>query len=78
MMGGRDGEPHRYYLRPPGKRPKLLGSKVEGVPVAAGSRFDVRSAGGGGWGDSNARDDAAIRQDHKNGFTTRKRVKGVR
>jgi len=78
MMGGGDGEPHRYYLRPPGKRPKLLGSKVEGVPVAAGSRFDVRSAGGGGWGDSNARDDAAIRQDHKNGFTTRKRVKGVR
>ena len=73
MMGGADGAPHRYYLRAPGKRARLLGSKEEGIAVPPGSIFDVHSAGGGGWGSSDQRDSAAVRSERRDGFVTKRR-----
>ena len=72
MLGGEDGLPHRYLLRPPGGRARLLGSKQEGIPVTAGSTFEVHSAGGGGWGDPLARDAGVRRRDRRDGVMTRR------
>ena len=72
LMGGEDGQPHRYLLREPGTRARLLGTKQEGIPVAAGSNFEVHSAGGGGWGDPSLRDPAVRRRDRRDGIVTRR------
>jgi len=72
--GGEDGAPHRYLLREPGKRSRVLGSKVEGIPVAPRSRFIVHSAGGGGWGDPALRDPGAATRDRREGFVTGPRI----
>ena len=73
MLGGAPGAPHQYWLREPGKRARLLRSKEEGIAVAAGSVFDVHSAGGGGWGDPADRDPEARVRDRRNGIATRRR-----
>ena len=75
IMGGEDGAPHRYYLRAPGRRQRLLGSKEEGVPVPAGSSFSVHSGGGGGWGDPASRTPEALERDRRNGFMSRRKAK---
>ena len=49
--GGTDGATHRYTLHPPTGRPIRLKTKQEGLRVPAGSSFEVKSGGGGGWGD---------------------------
>lgn len=74
MMGGEDGLPHRYLLREPGRRVRALGSKQEGIPVDAGSTFEVHSAGGGGWGDPGERDPASRARDRRDGIDTRRRT----
>ena len=74
LMGGEDGLPHRYLLREPGRRVRALGSKQEGIPVSAGSTFEVHSAGGGGWGDPGEREPAARRRDRRDGIDTRRRT----
>ena len=51
--------------------PKLLSSKEEGVPVPAGSTFEVHSGGGGGWGDPRRRSPSALEVDRENGFATK-------
>lgn len=73
LMGGEDGAPHRYFLRRPGKRPQLLSSKDEGIPVPAGSSFQVHSGGGGGWGTPEQRAPEARSKDRRDGFVTRRR-----
>ena len=73
LMGGQDGEPHRYLLRSPGERPRVLGSKEEGIPVPPGSTFEVHSAGGGGWGNPADRRPEALRRDRRDGVVTRRR-----
>ena len=72
MLGGRDGAPHRYLLREPGARRRMLGSKQEGIPVAPGSVFEVHSGGGGGWGDPALRAPEARRRDRRDGIATRR------
>ena len=72
MLGGGDGAPHRYLLRQPGARPRMLGSKQEGIPVAPGSVFEVHSGGGGGWGDPALRAPEARRRDRRDGIATRR------
>ena len=74
MMGGEDGSPHRYLLREPDRRVRQLGSKQEGIPVSAGSTFEVHSAGGGGWGSPEERAPAARTRDRRDGIDTRRRV----
>jgi N-methylhydantoinase B len=72
LRGGKDGVPHRYLLHRPGERPHRLPSKKEGIPVPAGSTFEVHSAGGGGWGDPGERAAEAIARDRRDGFVTRR------
>ena len=48
--GGGPGATHDYRVIAPDGADRILKTKEEGVPVRAGSIFDVRSGGGGGWG----------------------------
>ena len=70
MMGGKPGLPHRYRMRAPGRRPVVLDSKHEGIPVPPGTVFEVHAAGGGGWGDPARRTDEDRRSDRRDGFVT--------
>ena len=68
MLGGHDGAPHDYTLRAPGAAPRKLRSKEVGVAVPSGSVLDIRSGGGGGWGDPARRDPAARAKDAAEGL----------
>ena len=70
LLGGQDGAPHRYLMRVPGRRPKVLSTKEEGTNVPAGTIFEVHSAGGGGWGAPGDRDQNARDYDRKNGYVS--------
>jgi N-methylhydantoinase B len=72
LLGGADGAPHRYLMRPPGRRAKVLPTKLEGIEVPPGTVFEVHSAGGGGWGPPEERDPAARDNDRKNGHVGRR------
>ncbi|MGI9414576.1 MAG: hydantoinase B/oxoprolinase family protein [Hyphomicrobiales bacterium] len=69
-QGGSDGAVHRYRLLAPGAEPLELRSKQEGVPVPPGSVFDIRSGGGGGWGDPAKRSAEARARDRRDGAVT--------
>jgi N-methylhydantoinase B len=50
LLGGQDGLPHDYRLvTESGSVP--LKTKEYGIRIGAGSRLEIRSGGGGGWGD---------------------------
>jgi N-methylhydantoinase B len=50
ILGGRDGLPHDYRLvSETGSVP--LKTKEYGIHIGAGDRLEIRSGGGGGWGD---------------------------
>ncbi len=68
MLGGRDGAPHDYTLLAPDAPPRKLRSKEVGVAVPSGSVLDIRSGGGGGWGDPARRDPAARAKDAAEGL----------
>ena len=74
VLGGQDGAPHRYLMRAPGRRPKVLRTKQEGIDLPAGTIFEVHSAGGGGWGSPGERDPAAREYDRANGYVSRRLV----
>jgi N-methylhydantoinase B len=74
LLGGEDGAPHRYLMRAPGRRPKVLRTKQEGIDMPAGTVFEVHSAGGGGWGPPDERDPAAREYDRANGYVSRRRA----
>ena len=71
MNGGRDGLPHRYTLRSPGRRTRELKTKEAGIELRPGDVIHVRSGGGGGWGDPDERSAEARRRDRRDGFVTR-------
>lgn len=75
MLGGGDGAPHRYLLREPGRRPRLLKTKEEGIEVAPGAVFEIHSAGGGGWGPPSERSPEAIERDLREGLVTPQRAR---
>ena len=75
LLGGQDGAPHRYLMRAPGHRPKVLSTKQEGIDVPAGTIFEVHSAGGGGWGPPDERAKAARDYDRINGYVSQRRRK---
>ena len=68
MLGGEDGAPHSYFMRPPGADAIALASKIEGQPVPPGTVFEVHSGGGGGWGPPDQRDPVARQRDIENGL----------
>ncbi len=71
--GGCDGATHRYVMRAPGRRPRVLHTKEEGIPVPPGTLFEVHAGGGGGWGDPGQRSAAARQRDRRDGFVSRRR-----
>lgn len=50
MLGGADGDVHRYTLHRPDGTATALGSKQVGIDVPSGSRLHILAGGGGGWG----------------------------
>jgi len=71
ILGGKDGQPHRYRLMSKG-RERFLRTKEVGVPILPGDWFLVESAGGGGYGPPSKRDPAARAADVENGFVSPK------
>jgi N-methylhydantoinase B len=70
LLGGSDGLPHTYVLRSRGRPARMLKTKEVGIPIRPGDVLDVRSGGGGGWGDPRRRSAEARAQDVANGFVT--------
>src|SRR5581483_4797297 len=59
ILGGEDGQPHRYVLHSEGRPPRPIRTKETGVVIRPGDRFMIESGGGGGWGDPRKRSKAA-------------------
>jgi N-methylhydantoinase B len=68
MCGGQDSAPHRYALRKADGTERLLKTKEVGVEIQPGEVLEIRSAGGGGWGDPAKRDPALIARDAEEGL----------
>ncbi len=62
ILGGQDGTPHRYILHAPGAPSRELRTKEISIAMPKGSVLDLRSGGGGGWGDPEMRP-AGLEQD---------------
>ena len=72
ILGGEDGQPHRYRLLSAGKKPRILKTKEGHVHVAPGDVFEVRSSGGGGWGAPEDRDSETHHRDIEQGLVSRR------
>jgi N-methylhydantoinase B len=70
LLGGSDGAPHRYTLLSAGRPDRPLKTKEVGIRVRPGDVLDVRSAGGGGFGDPAERTPEARARDRRLGFVT--------
>jgi N-methylhydantoinase B len=70
MLGGEDGLPHDYRLISHGKAERILKTKEVGIAIAPGDVLQVRSGGGGGWGDPAKRSAEAHRRDLDQGLVT--------
>jgi N-methylhydantoinase B len=69
ILGGLDGEPHRYRLLSGGTERELLTKEVD-IPVLPGDVFLVEASGGGGYGPPERRTAEARASDLANGFVT--------
>jgi len=70
ILGGADGEPHRYVLHSKGRTPRIIKTKEVGIPIRPGDVFLVESGGGGGWGDPKKRTREARARDVELGFVS--------
>lgn len=70
MLGGEAGQPHRYRLISEGREPRVLRTKEVGIEIRPGDRFEIRSSGGGGWGDPAQRSQAARARDVAQGLVS--------
>jgi len=70
IAGGQSGAPPDVWVQIPGSEPQRV-LKVNAMPVAAGTRIDVFTGGGGGWGDPGSRSDSARREDERLGLAPR-------
>lgn len=69
--GGTDAKTHHYAMIRPDGSTRVLLTKEEGIPVDAGTVFDIRSGGGGGWGAPSNRDSEARNSDVRDGLAPR-------
>jgi N-methylhydantoinase B len=74
MLGGKDSPPHRYRLLSEGSEPRVLKTKEVGIVVPPGSTFEIRSAGGGGWGPPSERSAEARSRDELQGLVSKRAV----
>ncbi len=70
ILGGEDGQPHRYTLYSEGQPPRPIKTKETGISIRPGDVLILESGGGGGWGTPADRDPTAIAADCDNGFVT--------
>jgi N-methylhydantoinase B len=70
ILGGQDGLPHRYVLKSGGRPDRPLKTKEVGIVIRPGDVLDVRSAGGGGFGDPAGRSAEERARDRLLGFVT--------
>jgi N-methylhydantoinase B len=70
ILGGSDGLPHRYVLRSEGRPERVLATKEVGIVIRPGDVLDVRSGGGGGFGDPAERSAEARARDVRLGFVS--------
>jgi N-methylhydantoinase B len=70
ILGGTDGQPHRYVLRSKGRPPRVIKTKEVGIPIRPGDVFSVESGGGGGWGDPAKRTREARAREVELGFVS--------
>ncbi|MCU0888482.1 MAG: hydantoinase B/oxoprolinase family protein [Rubritepida sp.] len=68
LCGGKDSPPHRYVLRHADGTERVLRTKESAIVIQPGEVLDVRSAGGGGWGDPALRDPARDAADAADGL----------
>ncbi len=68
MLGGEDGQPHRYRLLSEGREPRVtLRTKEVGIELRPGDCLEIRSSGGGGWGPPAKRSASARQRDARAG-----------
>jgi N-methylhydantoinase B len=70
VNGGKAGAPFCVTITGGGKA-RILGGLVDGEPVAAGEIVQVRTTGGGGWGDPRDRESELVCQDVVEGRVSR-------
>jgi N-methylhydantoinase B len=70
ILGGEDGLPHRYVLKSAGRPDRALRTKEVGIVIRPGDVLDVRSGGGGGFGDPAERGAEERVRDRLLGFIT--------
>jgi N-methylhydantoinase B len=70
ILGGTDGQPHRYVLRSKGLPDRPLKTKEVGIVIRPGDVLDVRSGGGGGFGDPAERSAEERARDRLLGFVS--------
>jgi N-methylhydantoinase B len=70
ILGGSDGVPHRYVLKSEGRPERALATKEVGIVIRPGDVLDVRSGGGGGFGDPAERSAEARARDVRLGFVS--------
>ena len=68
ILGGENGQPHRYTLHSEGREPRAIKTKEVGLPIRPGDVFMIESGGGGGWGKPAHRAHEARADDRLNGF----------
>jgi N-methylhydantoinase B len=69
MLGGEDGAPHDYRLISAGRAPRPLRTKEVGIEILPGDCLEIRSSGGGGWGEPARRSQQARQRDSEQGLT---------
>lgn len=67
LAGGRDGAPPEVWITAPGQDPRLV-LKCNAVPVPAGTLVEVRTGGGGGWGEPSERLPDLVAEDRRLGL----------
>jgi N-methylhydantoinase B len=80
VKGGGSGKPTRYWVRRNGAlvEPMQVGAginspdKFTGVRLTSGEGLIVETPGGGGWGEASERNRAAVEEDLKQGYISRK------
>jgi N-methylhydantoinase B len=73
ILGGQDGLPHHYLLKSAGRADRPLKTKEVGIVIRPGDVLDVRSGGGGGFGDLARRSADERARDRLLGFVTEAR-----
>ena len=74
LLGGADGQPHKYWLQSAGQPDRPLKTKETGVVLRPGDVIHAHSGGGGGWGDPAQRPADARSEDATLGFANRERA----